>query len=312
MDLQQLRYFVTVAEHGSFTKAAAVLPLAQSALSQQIAALEREFGLTLLHRHGRGVNLTEAGQRLLKHAYNLLLHVRDAEEDLASLRTNPVGRVSVAICPSLGRKVSAPLMMNCRRLFPGATVSIHEGQSVNILEWLAVGRVDIGVVYAPLPSPDYRTQKIMDLELALITSARLAQTRGQSETITLRELADQPMIMCAHPHAIRRVVEGFFAQSGVRMNIVYEVDQASGVATVRDLVEDGEGSTILPRHVIEAAARRRPRLVHRRVVSPTLQAPLHIALSNHRPKTPLAVSVAKMLESFIPERLGVHGHHVSA
>jgi LysR family transcriptional regulator, nitrogen assimilation regulatory protein len=305
MDLQQLRYFVTVAEHGSFTKAATVLPLAQSALSQQIAALEREFGLALLHRHGRGVNPTEAGQRLLKHAYNLLLQVRETEEDLASLHDNPVGRVTVALCPSLGRKVSAPLMIHCRRLFPDATVTIHEGQSVNILEWLAVGRVDMGVVYAPLPSPDYRTQKIMDLDLGLITSARLARSRGRPDTVTLQELADHPMIMCAHPHAIRRVVEAFFAESGMRMNVAYEVDQGSGVATVRDLVEDGEGSTILPRHVIEATARRR--LVHRRVVSPALKAPLHLALSNHRPKTPLAVSVAKVLESFIPGRLrGVH------
>jgi DNA-binding transcriptional LysR family regulator len=142
----------------------------------------------------------------------------------------------------------------------------------------------------------------MDLELGLITSARLAQLRGHSETVTLRELADHPMIMCAHPHAIRRIVEGFFAESGVRMNIVYEVDQASGVATVRDLVDNGEGTTILP-HAIEATAPRRPRLVQRRVVSPSLTAPLHIALSNHRPKTLLAISIAKVLESFIPERL---------
>jgi LysR family transcriptional regulator, nitrogen assimilation regulatory protein len=303
MDFQQLRYFVTVAEHGSFTRAASVLPLAQSALSQQIAALEREFGLALLHRHGRGVNLTEAGQRLLKHAYNVLLQVRETEEDLASLRNNPVGRVTVAICPSLGRKVSAPLMLHCRRLFPDATVSIHEGQSVNILEWLAVGRVDIGIVYAPVPSPDYRTQKIMDLELGLVTSSRSVRSKRHSQTITLRELADHPMVMCARPHAIRRIVEGFFVDSGFPMNIAYEVDQASGIATVCDLVEEGEGSTILPQHVIEASMHRRPTLIRRRVVSPPLKAPLHIALSNHRPRTPLTASVAKVLQCFIPERL---------
>jgi LysR family transcriptional regulator, nitrogen assimilation regulatory protein len=89
MDIQQLRYFITVAEHGSFTRAATVLPLVQSALSQRIAALEREFGLTLLHRHGRGVNLTQAGQRLLKHAFSLLLQVRETEEDLPHFVTIP-------------------------------------------------------------------------------------------------------------------------------------------------------------------------------------------------------------------------------
>jgi LysR family transcriptional regulator, nitrogen assimilation regulatory protein len=306
MDLQQLRYFVAVAEHSSFTKAAAALPLAQSALSQHIAGLEREFGLVLFHRNGRGVTVTEAGERLLNHARSVLLQVRNAEEELASLRNSPIGRVSVAICPSLGRTVSAPLLIHCRRLFPDATIAIHEGQSVNILEWLASGRVDIGVVYAPLPSPDYRTRKIMDLELGLITSARTTTVASDSPTVSLRELANHPLVMCAKPHAIRRIVENFFAAGGVSMNIVYEVEQTSGIATVRDLVENGEGSTILPFHVVQANRRRRRPLRHRRVVSPSLTAPLHIALSNHRPKTPLMNSVADVLESFIPERLATH------
>jgi LysR family transcriptional regulator, nitrogen assimilation regulatory protein len=303
MDLQQLRYFVAVAEHGSFTKAAAMIPLAQSALSQHIARLEQEVGLSLLHRHGRGVAPTDAGSRLLKHAHAILLQVREAENDLAAVRNNPVGRVTVAICPSLGRKVSAPLMIRCRRLFPDATVAIHEAQSVNILEWLAIGRVDIGVVYAPVASPDYRTRKIMDLELGLMSSARIGKPGDASATIPLGQLSSYPLIMCARPHPIRRIVDDFFVASGVPMNIVYEVEQASGIATVRDLVEDGEGSTILPYHVVQTSGRRRRPLVHRRIVAPALIAPLHIALSNHRPTTPLTNSVVKVLERFIPERL---------
>src|SRR4029453_585172 len=101
MDLKQLDYFVHVAELGSFSKAASLLSIAQSALSHQVRQLEVELKQTLLHRNGRGVTPTDAGKRLLDHARGILMQVNRARDDLAAARGAPVGHVVLGLPGSL-------------------------------------------------------------------------------------------------------------------------------------------------------------------------------------------------------------------
>src|SRR5574343_153835 len=108
MNLNQLETFVHVAEHGSFSKAALVLGVAQPALSRQVRALEIELHETLLLRNGRGVQLTEAGRRLLQHGQDILHLVSQAKEDLQAQRSEPVGQISIAMPPTLARLHTLP------------------------------------------------------------------------------------------------------------------------------------------------------------------------------------------------------------
>ena len=156
MDLKQLSYFLHVADSGSFTRAASLLKIAQPALSRQVRQLEVELRQTLLLRNGRGVTLTEAGKRLLEHGRGILHQVDRAREDLEEMRGAPVGHTAIGVPPTVGRILSAPLVTEFGRRFPKATLGIVEGLSTYVTEWLASGRIDIGLLYNPAPTPPDR------------------------------------------------------------------------------------------------------------------------------------------------------------
>ena len=145
MNLQQIETFVRVAEAGSFSKAAVLLDMAQPALSRQVRALETELRETLLIRTGRGVQPTDAGRRLLEHGHAILQRVALAKEDLGALRDEPVGRITVGLPPSMARCLTLPLIEAFARTMPKARLALVEGFSVNIAEWLATGRIDLGL-----------------------------------------------------------------------------------------------------------------------------------------------------------------------
>ena len=149
MNFKQLQSFVHVAELGSFSKAALVLDIAQPALSRQVRALEIDLRETLLLRNGRGVVLTEAGQRLYEHGVNILQALAQAESDMGANRDAPVGRITIGLPPSLGRQLTLPLIDGFQRRLPLARLAIVEGLSSHIGEWISSGRVDLGLLYNP-------------------------------------------------------------------------------------------------------------------------------------------------------------------
>jgi len=120
MNLEQLEYFVHVAELGSFSKAALVLDIAQPALSRQVRALETDLRETLPLRNGRGVQLTEAGRRLFEHSVGVLQMVSRAREDMGASRDEPVGRIVIGLPPSMGRQLTLPPIDAFRQQLPRA------------------------------------------------------------------------------------------------------------------------------------------------------------------------------------------------
>ena len=168
MDLKQLAYFVHVAEFGSFTRASAFLRVAQPALSRQIRALEVELRQTLLERNGRGVTLTEPGKQLLAHARGILQQVERARQDMEDERGAASGHLAVGMPPSISRALTAPLVTAFRSRFPRATLTVVEGLSTYMLEWLQIGRIDVAVVYNVVPSPTIDLVPVLDETLYLV------------------------------------------------------------------------------------------------------------------------------------------------
>jgi LysR family nitrogen assimilation transcriptional regulator len=127
MDVRQLRYFVGVLEAKSLNKASGLLHVAQPALGAQIRNLERELGLKLLHRHPRGVEPTEAGERLARHARQLLLQIDRMRQELSDYATVPSGRVLMCMPRSLPREVSTSIAERCQTTLPDIKLRIVEG-----------------------------------------------------------------------------------------------------------------------------------------------------------------------------------------
>jgi LysR family nitrogen assimilation transcriptional regulator len=153
MNLKHLESFVRVAELGSFSKAARVLDIAQPALSRQVRALETDLRETLLLRNGRGATLTDAGRRLFEHGVQILQRVSQAREDLGAQRDAAVGHVTIGLPPSIGRRLTLPLIEGFREHLPRARLTIVEGLSASIAEWIASGRADLGLLYNPDAQP---------------------------------------------------------------------------------------------------------------------------------------------------------------
>jgi len=281
MDLKQLEYFVRVAELGSFTKASLALDVAQPALSRQVRLLEVELRQNLLVRNGRGATPTEAGKLLLEHGRGILHQVERAREELGRVRGALAGRVAIGLPPSLARVLTVPLTRAFRVQLPEASLSISEGLSATMQEWLVTGRLDIAVLYNAQPAPEIEISPLQDEELLLVEPrpAGLAE-EPPPPPIALAEVALLPLVIPSRPNAVRMHVESEMANIGCRPRVALEID---GVSAILDLVADGAGAALLSRNAVASSIR--PSAYRTRSVQPPLRTRLCLATSSLRPAT---------------------------
>lgn len=297
VNLKQLEYFIAVAELGSFSKAAVILNIAQPALSRQVRLLETDLHVTLLMRNGRGVVLTEAGKRLFDHSVGILQLVSRVREDIETSRDEPAGRIVVGLPPSMGRLLTLPLVEGFRRTLPKARLAIVEGLSAHLAEWISTGRVDLGLLHNPEPQPALEVTPVLEESLGVVSPAGKGEGKVASKkvspraTATLEGLTRLPLILPERTHAIRKLLETQAALSGHKLNVAIEV---SSVQSILDLVRAGHGHAVLTPSALAAsgnaaAFRLRP------LVEPRLTSTLCLAVSAHKPATPLLKHVFRML-----------------
>jgi LysR family nitrogen assimilation transcriptional regulator len=300
MDIKQLSYFLHVAELGSFTRAAALLEVAQPALSRQVRLLEVELRQTLLTRNGRGVSVTEAGKRLLEHARGILYQVERVYEDLEEMRGAPVGHTVIGVPHSLGRNFTVALVEEFKLHYSKATLGIIEGLSSYVLEWLALGRIDVGLVYNPMPSPLIETTPLFSEPLYLIGPIKVQRKTPQTgEPVSLCDLPRYNLIVPSRPNMLRLFVETQLAKTGARINVAWEVD---GIPGILALVARGHGYTVLSMNAIRNDPLRFA-LLPQPIVEPELVSMLTLATSSQRSLTPLAKKVADLVKVLAPNEL---------
>lgn len=300
VNLKQLEYFVRVAELGSFSKASLILNIAQPALSRQVRLLETDLRVTLLMRNGRGVVLTEAGQRLFDHSVGILQLVSRVREDLESTRGEPAGRIVVGLPPSMGRLLTLPLVEGFRHALPKARLAIVEGLSAHLAEWIATGRVDVGLLHNPESQAAIEVTPVLDEPLGVVSPAGTGTAGskrkvGADGTVTLAELARLPLILPERSHAIRKLLETQAALTGHKLNIALEI---SSVQSILELVRAGYGHAILTPTALVASGQPEA-FVLRRLVEPRLTSTLCLAVSAHKPATPLTKHVLRLLRELI-------------
>lgn len=282
MDLKQLEYFVRVAEMGSFTRAAQALEVAQPALSRQVRLLEVELRQNLLLRNGRGALPTDAGKLLLEHARGILHQVERAREELGRVGGALAGRVAIGLPPSLSRALSVPIMRAVREQLPQASVSICEGLSTNMQEWLTNGRLDIAVLYNAQPAPSIELTPLLEEDLFLVQSRSPGPEASMPPAaVTLQDISLMPLVIPSRPNALRMFLETEMANLGLRPQVALEID---GVAAILDLVADGAGAALLSRNAVSSSQHPEAFQLHP-IHQPALRARLSIATSSQRPST---------------------------
>jgi len=296
MNFKQLEYFVHVAELGSFSKAALVLDIAQPALSRQVRALEIELRETLLLRNGRGVVLTEAGQRLYEHGVNILQALAQAEAEMGANRDEPLGRITIGLPPSVGRQLTLPLIDGFQRRCPKARLAIVEGLSSHITEWITTGRVDVGLLYNPEAQPALEITPVIEESLCLVSPGSGARATTPAATaLPLAELPQYPLIVPERSHAIRKLLETQAVLAGLKLDIAWEV---SSIAAIIDLVCAGYGHAVLHASAV-AASGRADQLQVRTLVQPRLNSMLCLAVSAHKRPSPLMRQATRLLTELV-------------
>ncbi|MBK9132866.1 MAG: LysR family transcriptional regulator [Betaproteobacteria bacterium] len=301
MDLKQLDTFVRVAELGSFTRAASVLRVAQPALSRQVRALEVELRQPLFDRNGRGVTLTEAGKRLLAHGRGILQQVQRARQDLEEQRGAAAGLLSIGLPPSLSRSLTTALVEAFRARFPKATLSVVEGLSTYMLEWLMQGRIDCALVYNAQPAAAFDLQPVADEALFLVSARRGKALVGRPAT--LADVAAHDLVIPSRPHAIRMRVESALAEAALKPRVALEVES---VPAILDLVVRHPLHAVLALNAIVGSARE-SELAARPIVAPggaRLATTIWMATSAQRPRGPLLEQALPLVRALVEAQVG--------
>ncbi|WP_425624123.1 LysR family transcriptional regulator [Agrobacterium radiobacter] len=265
MDIRQLGYFVRVAELGSFSRASAFLHVAQPALSRQVQNLETELKERLLIRNGRGVELTEAGERLLDNARGILRQIERTYEDIENSRTGKSGKVAIGLPATISTGIATALIRKLREELSDAQVMLVHGRSNQLQEWILSGRLDMAIMYDAPSSPMLEIHKLVDENLHLIGREGAFE---DDKPVLLESLAAVPMVIACRPNSTRVVLNSELARLGQKLNIVFELDPLD---TMFDLVRDGYGFTVAS---IRTLASKGPKaeqgLELRKIVGPEL------------------------------------------
>lgn len=267
VELRQLRYFAAVAEELHFGRAARRLHMTQPPLSQAIQALEEQFGAALFVRNRREVRLTPAGSALLPQAQHMLEQARALPELVRRAAAGQAGRLTLAFVSSADYSVLPPFLRAYRAAFPQVRISLREATSDLQHEDLLHGRLDAGLLIAPLPERaraelDYMS--VLSEPLVLAAPAGLAALDGPGP-VSLRALAPLPLIIFprAIAPALHDAILAVFGSAGITPEIGQEAIQ---MQTIVGLVSAGMGLALVPQSVSNLM---RPGVEYRTLADPT-------------------------------------------
>jgi LysR family nitrogen assimilation transcriptional regulator len=242
MDLRQLRYFVAVAETGSFSAAAAVLRIAQSALSRQVQALEEACRGPLMERGARGVVLTEAGALLLTRARFLLAEAASTISEISELNNEPSGLVRVAAPPSFGDILFPVLATGVVRRLPRVQLELREALTDAALVELRQGSLELAVVSESDPDPRIAYIPLCSEPMILVGQA--GDPRLTSASVPLELLPDLPLILPVGSGWLNVVRRRLGTKAGIAQIKARVRVQSPG--PMKAMVRAGLGYAVLP------------------------------------------------------------------
>src|ERR1700731_3157264 len=260
LDLHRLRLLQEFAARGSIARTAAVLGYTPSAVSQQLAALEREAGTALLDRSARRAELTDAGRRLAGHAERILAMVEEAETDLSTEAQEPAGRVVATAFPSAA-VAFAPALARSLRTHPRLTLVLRQTQARDGLRQVRSGEGDVAIVddWASRLAEEIETggsiltcYHLLRDQLVLVVP-RAHPVADPSREVDLRALRHEPWLAAPAAEPSRQAVDRLLAAVGVTPPVLSEFE---GMSTIVSLVARGLGLAILPRLAVAAGERR--------------------------------------------------------
>ncbi|WP_332877216.1 transcriptional regulator CynR [Massilia sp. S19_KUP03_FR1] len=242
MLLRHIRYFLAVAEHRHFTRAATALHVSQPALSQQIKQLEALLGVQLFDRSGKSVRLTDAGEAWMVHAKLGLQHIHAGARAIQEVGTLHRGVLRCAAPPTLTPYLMGPLIARFHALHPEVTVNFLEIAQEEIEAMLTDDELDLGIVFSPLQRTDLDYTPLYEEKLGFVAGAshRLA---ARSAPLPPAAFAAEPLVLLNRSFATRQHIDAYCARHGIVAQVAVEVN---AVGALLEIVRQGTLGTVLP------------------------------------------------------------------
>lgn len=306
MDLRQLRYFVSVIECGSLSKAADLLYIAQPSLSVQMKELELELKVQLLLRSSQGVKPTEAGKALYRHARAVLRQMEKIGQEIKHGAGSEAGEVAVGFPTTIAAVLAQPLFSRIRAKHPGIHLHIRETMSRYLAELLANGRLDMAVLFRHAPTRGVSVQPLFDEDLCIYGHVSLPKGMPP-DVCPMHQLDGIPMVLPGSFQALRLIVERSFARAGLELNVVADIDS---LRTRMLIAQEGSACTILAASnelILKEQKIRHPPL--RRLVDPGIRRPVGLCWPNSLPPNSASIAVYRAIIELVREM--VHGKAIT-
>jgi LysR family hydrogen peroxide-inducible transcriptional activator len=245
MEIHQLRYFVAVAEEGSFSHAAEREHVSQPSLSQQIQKLEAELNQQLFDRLPRSVVLTEAGRTLLDYARKILTELADAGRAVAALEQEVAGKLAVGAIPSIALYCLPRLIVNFQRSHPKVTFELFEDTTDKLAQRLEDGSVDLVLASSGDERPNLARHSLVKERLLMLLPEKHRLARKKA--IKWSDLAGEKFLLLHEEHSVSIQVRRLLAENQLNPELVL---QGAQLVTIAAMVAAGLGVTVVPEMMV--------------------------------------------------------------
>jgi LysR family transcriptional regulator, nitrogen assimilation regulatory protein len=273
MDPKAWKVFVEAAEFGSLSKVAVTHGTSQPQISRLINDLEKECGGRLFRRTGRGVLLTELGERIAPRIRAWLASTDELENDIRTAAGTPIGQVRIGSLPSTAYPLLTTVFARLRERHPMVQIAVREGQGAQLETWLEEGSVDLAILFRTSPTPKNGDTYLFEAPTYLVSAVGDPLTK--KPTVEFSALENLPLVLFCRPSAWRNHLEQIAADHHVSLNVALEADSLS---LQTNIVAAGGMYALLGPNAI-AGASRTLRLQSSRLVAPTVNRHVALAMS---------------------------------
>ncbi|NVZ53686.1 transcriptional regulator CynR [Pseudomonas sp. B6002] len=244
---RHIHYFLAVAQHEGFTKAAAALHVSQPALSQQVRQLEESLGAQLFDRSGRKTRLTDAGEVYMRYALRAAQELQGGQRAIHDVGDLSRGALRVAVTPTFTSYLVGPLVEAFHRRYPNITLNVREVAQDAMEHQLLADELDVGIAFDEAHAPDIDAAPLLVETLALVVGRQhpLATERA----IGLDALNAESLILLSAEFATREQIDRYCRQHGIRPRVVME---ANVIGALIEVVRRTTLSTVLPATIARA------------------------------------------------------------
>ncbi|MGC1743591.1 MAG: LysR family transcriptional regulator, partial [Pseudolabrys sp.] len=269
------KLFIDAAERGSLSKVALAYVTSQPHISRQIGELEQECGGRLFQRTGRGVVLTELGQRIAPKVRAWMTSTDQLANDVRTSAGTPIGKVRIGSLPSTAHPLVSTLYKRLKERYPLIQLAVREGQGSQLETWLEDGSVDLAILYRTSPTPQNGDNYLVETSTYLVSAARDPLT--SRPTVPFSALHNLPLVLFCRPNSWRNQLEQISAERAVSLNVALEADSLS---LQTHIVSEGGVYALLGPYAIAAASKER-RLRSSKLVAPVVTRHIALAMSRH-------------------------------